>query len=497
MHPVARNALASVAQIVLSACAFFELYRFLMRHLTVEEIGVWSLVLAISFVGKITDFGLGGGVVRFVAYYFGRGATHIAAQTVGSAFVATALLVGMASCALYPLLVSLLPLVLDSPYYFEPAQELLPYALVTFWLASVSNVFLSALDGSQRIHFRAVLVTAATVVQLVAAYLIVPQSGLIGLGVISVIQSSFSLAMASVVVIAVFRQPGRTWVSWNRRRFRVLFRYGIGLQISVIGQLLFDPLIKVLLSKFGGLTMTGYYDMANRLVLQFRSIIIAAFQALVPYVAASRKTKSELSRTYQDAYRLLFYVAVPYFSLIAAGLPLLLTAWRGGFDEIFLAVAMLCVVSSTFNALTAPAYFVYVAVGQLRWTITSHVAIGLLTLVIGVLGGVVFGGFGVISAAALALIIGSFIVPFAFHREYAVPMPLLFPKESVPLALVCISGASALIWGGVTYQDDLMWFWNMVTALVLFLAGLVVCAWYHPGRTIIDRMIWQPNLRAK
>jgi hypothetical protein len=47
------------------------------------------------------------------------------------------------------------------------------------------------------------------------------------------------------------------------------------IQAITISQMLYDPITKGLLVKFGGLDLAGYYEMANRLVVQLRGFIVS------------------------------------------------------------------------------------------------------------------------------------------------------------------------------------------------------------------------------
>jgi O-antigen/teichoic acid export membrane protein len=49
--------------------------------------------------------------------------------------------------------------------------------------------------------------------------------------------------------------------------------------------MLYDPITKALLTKFGGLSLVGYYEMANKLIYQIRSLKVSANQILVPAFA--------------------------------------------------------------------------------------------------------------------------------------------------------------------------------------------------------------------
>ena len=79
---ISRNVIATITQVLISGAVFFVLYRYLYERLGVEQIGIWSLVLAATSISRIGDLGLSAGVVRFVAQAIGRRDTQRAADVI-------------------------------------------------------------------------------------------------------------------------------------------------------------------------------------------------------------------------------------------------------------------------------------------------------------------------------------------------------------------------------------------------------------------------------
>jgi len=493
LRRLSKNAIASVAQVVISAFILFELYRFLMRHLGVEQIGVWSLVMASTAIARLSEFGLGGGVVKFVAGDLGGQQTERATRTISMAVVAIAGVVGAACLALYPVLQVMLAKIVTDPVMLTPANALLPYALGALWLATLSNVFLSALDGCQRSDMRALVMVGAAVGQLLAAYAIVPKHGLLGLGPVQLVQSGLTLVASALFVAISLAQPARAWLGWDRKRFGELVRYGGAIQVAAVGQLLFEPTVKALLSLFGGLALTGYYEMANRMITQFRAVIVSAYQPLVPFVAAraggGSLTPIEMRNAYLYSYRLLVVLAIPYYALVGASLPIILTLWLGRFDSQFLTVGIICWVGWHLNTMAVPAYMLYLAIGRLRWTVWTQAAIGTLNIVLATFGGWLWGGLGVLVGAMTALGLGSYVTVVAFHREYRVPAHEFFPGGSTALAMVCLIGVGSLLslafaWDGQDHIPQALF-----VGIGLLSLATATLAWCHPMRTELVRRL--------
>jgi O-antigen/teichoic acid export membrane protein len=484
---VAINAASSVIQVVLSGIALFELYRFITRHLTIKELGVWSLVLASTAVGRLADMGLGGGVVKFVAQDLGRNDASSAVRTVVMSLVAMGGLIAAACLISYPVLTYALSKIVVETASLQTAWELVPYALTALFVSCLSGVVLSALDGCQRMDRRAITGTIGAIVQLIAAYVLVPRFGLRGLATGQIIQA---ITVFSVGLAFFLRHVGMIrlqWFVWDGTRFKAMLRYGTSFQVAAIGQLLFEAL----LSRFGGLELTGYYEMANRMLLQLRSVIVSAFQALVPYVAGNALRDEQLHDVYVKSYRLLLLIAVPYYSSIGVASPLILTLWLGRFDARFVFTGACCLAGWSVNTMNVPSYYLYLGIGRLRWAVLSHIVIGLLVAILGSVAGWLVGGVGVLLASAVALGLGSHVVSLAFQREHGVRMSEIMPLSSISFMLIGAMGAlvSTLVSLSMSSAHELALvtvYIGIVVAVLLFVLG-----WRNPTRKPFFRLLRQ------
>lgn len=478
---VARNSLYSVMQVAASAACLVVTYWLMMRWLSMAEIGLWSLIVGTSMVARLSELGLGGGVLRFVAGDLEAGDRRGAARTIGMAALAVLLLVSALAFALQPILQSYLSRLV--PTALQGAVDaLLPAALVGIVLGAVGNVFTSALDGAQRMGLRAAIQIGGSAAQLLLTTVLLPRFGLSGLGWVQVGQAVVVLIGGAAAVRLAIDQPVNSYMGFDRVRLRALVAYGGGLQISALAQLLFEPLVKVLLTTFSGLTLTGYFDVSNRIVLQFRSLIVAAYGAIVPHVAAHSGNQAvdpeQVRRIYRESFTILLFALFPYFSVVAAALPLALTVWKGAFDPVFVLVALLLVGTWTVNLVSLPAYLIFVGLGRLQWTIVSHVLIAVVTAVLGALGGYWFGGTAILFAATAAIAAGSALVLGAFVREFALP---LLPERAAPLLRGLALLASAVAASAAAATNSASWPVLMALPLVTGAAAIAVL-WTDPAR---------------
>ena len=434
---LARNSVSSVVQALVSALIVFELYRFLASRLSISEIGIWSLVLATTAAGRLGDLGVGAGIIKFVANDLARGDRKSAAGVVGLGLATVGVLVGILCIVLYPLLSRALGHLIRDPVPLAKAITLLPISILSLWISMQGVLTLSALDGCQRTDIRALITVSGSLVQLAAAYVFVPWMGLRGIAFAQLLQSGVVLLLGVSALAIQLEQSLTSWLSMRRTRWLELMRYGAGIQLATIGQMLFDPAVKGLLAAFGGLALTGYYELANRLIMQLRSFVVVGYQSLVAYVASSAVNGTQAANIYLRAHRLLVYMALPYYTLISIYLPIILYLWLGRFEGSFLFIAQWSLLGWVANTMVAPAYFLYLALGKTTWPVISQFVIGILNVVAGCVLGAIIGGNGVIIGAALALTVGSGVVAVAFCREYKLDVRDLLPRESRHLMALC------------------------------------------------------------
>ena len=496
------NALAAAANVLFSAVLLFALYRFLVREIGPESIGVWSLVMATAAAGRLGEFGLGGGAVKYVAHDLGAGDGAGAAGTVGMTLVLIAAMAGALCAALYPVATWLLARVLPPGEPLVQGLALLPWALGSLWLTSLANVFASSLDAMQRTPARAFTVVLAGTVQLVGAWLYVPRHGLPALGPLQVVQSLVFLASGSCITLWLLGDARRHLFRFSRPRLKELFRYGGGFQLIALSQLAFEPSVKWLLGAFGTLAQNGFFELANRAVSQLRLVIAAAYQMIVPAVAArigrDGADAGGTATAYLRAWRLLVLLMVPWYAAVACVLPAAFELWIGRHEPSMVRFGYFTLGGWVVNTFALPAFVIYLAIGKLRWSVTTQLTIGGLNLVLASIGGALAGGSGVVIGAMLALGLGSLVVIVAFHREFGIRARSLADRRvgALVLAGTC-AVAAALALRPAASEPDVR-YWVSLAAILLahaVLSGMIL--WRDPLRRELQaRLLPRTSRRA-
>ena len=431
------NVLSSGAQVALIGIIYFVLYRFLLKRLGVELLGVWSVVMATTSIANLVDFGVATSVVRFVALY-AKGEDNSFEKVkklifTGSLFLFSLFL--LLSLLFYPFAGFVMKHVIKNPAYLGIAIQIIPYSIMCLVINTVAGVYASVLDGLQKNYLRSIIYSSSAVLLIVMTFVLTPKYGLKGVVFAQVFQSLMTLVVSMVIVIKIVKYNPLRW-QWSRLVFKDIFSYGMKFQAISLAAMFNEPITKLLIAKFGGLQFTGYYEMANRLIMQIRGVIVNANQSLIPVLAKDHNkqdvdTKKDEPNSY--IYKLSF-LGVALISIICLGLPILLDnviakIWIGQPIAIFSSIMLVMSISMYINLLCAPSYFAFLAEGILNPILLSQIIIGVLNFLLGSILGHFFQGMGVVFGWLIAVIISTVILILQYHRINKVGFHFLMQGE--------------------------------------------------------------------
>ena len=477
------NAFLAAGQVVVLSVIFFILYRYLLETIGIEQLGIWSLVLATTSVTRISSLGLSeGGVVRFVGKYIGRNDDESVAGVIQTAALSTGVFVGLTLLVVYPFAGWLLSFMLHDRTLVL-ALAILPFGLLSLWLSVITSVFEAGLNGYQRVDLRSILVVGGGVFHLFLCFMLTPRYGLVGLAYAHICRAGALLIGSWLLLKRQLRILPVIPYQWNHDLFREMIRYCLQLQVVPVAQMLFDPITKVLLTKFGGLPIVGYYGMASGMISKLRALIGAANRVLIPAIANTQEKEPEYVQViYRKSCYSLAYITLPmYFTVMMCG-PIISDIWIGHYESIFVLYIIFLAVGWLLNSLTVPAYIVNLGIGEPFWNTAGHIIVGVMNGGLGLLLGNAYGEIGVVTAWTIALVVGSSAAPISYHIKHQIPFKYFLPKQNYQIIIA--SGMGLLVGLSVYYGLNHILSVSVVSGLsILMFATIVILPiWFHPMR---------------
>lgn len=399
----------SMMQSLTAMMCLFLTYRLLARAEGLESLGLWALLMAFGGLASTVDFSGVSALARFVARHDAEFPDHPLPL-----LVHTILLTGMGICLSFMLL-----LVLTADWWIiwfigaenlDPAKALLPWMVAIIVANTLALGVSSALDGVMRADLRAMIVTVAALLGLSGAALLIPHWGIAGLAAAQLVQQATVILAGWQLLRRRIAGLGYLPVRWSPAIVRQVMRYTIPLNIAGLLGLLFEPLVKYSVNRLGGTLAVGQFEIASRVAMQLRGLVLSALTPLIPvFASANSKHTAEAESRLLLSNRIVAAAAVAVACVSVAATPLLALLVIAEPDPEILRMNALLAIGWSMNLLSAPAYFIGQARAILRWNILSHAmlgaVIGLVALMLPASASALFICFAVSAGLMLAAVI--------------------------------------------------------------------------------------------
>lgn len=477
------NAAIAALQTLINGVVLFLLYRYLLRTIGEQDLGVWALVLATTSAAGLANLGIATSTIKFVSQAMAQNDPLRAIRIIQTSAISVAVILGIVLPLAYPFLHYLLERLIEPAIKIPAGLLILPYALASFWLNALAGVFQGCIDGLHRIDIRGFIVITTTLIYLALVYWLVPLYGLEGLAQAQVIQAALLLIISWFFLRNVMGGLPILPYRWTYQTFRTILGYSLNFQVISISQLLMEPITKALISRFAGVGTLAYFEMAQRMVFQLRALIATAHQAIVPTISAlQEQAPDKLAAIYRQSFQLLVFFVLPALPFFIVLTPFISYLWIGAYNAHFILFANLIFVGWFANLLANPAYFANLGTGHLKWNVVGHLVMGALNLVLGLVLGTWYGGTGIVVGFVISILAGSFVIPLAYHQKHGIKTKTLLDRSSLYLGLASVTGmALALI-----LKNYWIEYWSPLTlafaSTVLFCFCIAIPLWRHPLR---------------
>ena len=441
-HLILVNVISSGSQVLIIGVVYFFLYKILLKNLGIELLGVWSVVLSTSSLANLANFGVADSVIRFVALFTKDDKRDKMRKLI---FTASLFLFGLfliIGLIIFPFADLILRGVLPIKYLKE-GLLILPYSITCLILNAVNGVYASVLDGMQKNYLRTLIFSTSSIVLLATAFLLVPIYKLQGVAFAQVLQSFFTLISCLICVVFQTKYNPLKW-NWDKAIFKQIFSYGMKFQFVSLASMLNDPITKILLGKFGGMAFVGFYEMANRLLVQARGVIVSGTQSLIPVMINFSNNVAEIQVFYKKIFSNVLFFSIAAMGIIVVSGRLVSYFWIGQYQTAFYFSLLILSVSTLLNLTNAPAYFFNMAEGNLNVLIKQHVILGFSNAVFAYVLGYLFQGYGVILGWLIAILLGGIYILNSFNKDYSLKFKdilnlkdLLFTLWIIVIVVLC------------------------------------------------------------
>ena len=434
---VVKNASANLVRLAGAGVVALLLPPFLVRELSKDVYGAWSLLLQLTLYVSYFDFGIQTAVSRFVAHAEELGDEKQRDGVVSTAFFML-LVAALLGCALAVIIAWQLPNLFRQmpPSLYQPAQIALLFMGISFGLGLPVSVIHALFIGLQRNEIPAAVAIANKVAMAaLVAGVVLNHLGLAAMGA--------SVALANVLSCVGALIAWRAWAARVRIHFARVSRtyvrqiggYSASVVVWMVAMLMISGLDLGIVGIFD-YKMTAYYAIAATLTNFIAQAQGAIFSALLPAsaVLGARGDGERLGLMLASSTRYGMLI------LLAMALPLIVGGhwiirfWAGeDYAQHATTILQVLVTANVLRLCVLPYSTLLLGTGQQERVIISPVAEGIGNLLASIAGAFFFGAVGV----AIGTLIGS-LIGVALHFLYNMPRTALISIDRGRLLKECL-----------------------------------------------------------
>ena len=414
----------------MAAIAYIGIYVIVISKLGREQLGLWSIITALPTVISFLGTGVAGSLIKYIPTYQTSGQSNQVNQLVGNGLFFNFLLAAIITILALIFDKRLLHLMLGETRLTLELIHLFYLALCCFFINFLSSVFLSALDGLQKIPLKNKILMVSSIFFCVSAVLLIHGYQLKGLFIAQLLQSFLVFVFSAIALVRVnsFKFHYRMI---SLHYLRIFYTYGSKFQYISILNIIFEPATKYFLNRYFGLSAVGTFDLVNRVVGQLRTLMVNAIQVIVPFVTKSLKETDTISTIYQRSFRgAMLLCSILFGVLISGSFSLGYFFHKINIFEFQLMMGYL-VFGYMFNVLSTPAYAIRLAKGQLSFLLIAQALSTGLNILLFVLLGQAPSMLLVLFPTALAMAIPSIYLILSFGSTLSASFSFFNSKDSI------------------------------------------------------------------
>lgn len=456
-NPMRRNILFSGFNGGLNIIVFFIAYRLLIQKEGIEAVGLWSLTIgAVAFL-RIADVSGGNSLSRFLALpEIEKIKNASQAQLVDTVIIfSIGLFLIMGLLFAFPIYLILLRAL--EPQYHSILPSLLFMALILLVTTTTTNALAGAVDGVHRSDQRSMMMSGSLLLYLAASIMLIGPHGIIGLAIAQLIQQISDIIGLRMIMKRKIDGLRFFPMHLSPHILRAIIPYTMKLQINAIANLGFEPLLRFIINHFAGLTLLSIYDLAVKLTLQIRSLLIAASKPLIPNFASSMALNIAQIRKANNFFIIFAMLQVTGLTLMAPIIAWFLTIEDYAFFQWNLFFISL---GYGMNIACIPIYLYCQAKAFLFWNILGQLLIAIISIMIALILGV--SGYGYYSYLAIFIALGSASIIALLGNVRRLKIRL---KQIYSLPLILTSIIMTLFMSSIA-QDSALWSQGILQAIL-------------------------------
>lgn len=438
------NSTSGLLQFILTSILIFLSIPVFLNNLGDEQYGIFCTVSVIGSLTVFANLSLDAALVKFIAE---QGKCEESSYDI---LVTLILMTGMIfplSIGLYVFREFILLHVLNIPQeYYSVSVKLLLFLILSNAILLLGKVFTGILDAQQKVYLSNMALFFNSLIYWGGIIVVVLMGG--GLAEVGFVILLSSLAWFFLVLFLAFKEWGKIQTVDLRYNFKRIVKkqivYSGKIYTGGVIAFLFEPLTKILISNFIGVSAVGIYEIALKIKSQFMSVFMRLLYPLFPLIAQMKdmvRIKSVINRLAE----ILAYLVYPLFVILVFCMYPFVNWWLGGENiyVIYISVIVLSGVLLFFSIPVVPIYFFIRAKNHAGKEIYVQATNVIVNIMLFFLFYEKYGYYAVLLGNGFAYL-ATFVLCLYYQKKYLDTLPFSSRKGMlVLLAYVAIIGVCA------------------------------------------------------
>lgn len=411
-----KNSLSGVALSLINVMMLLIVIPIFISNLGLELYGVFALMMVIGNLNVFANLGLTNALIKFLAE---QGKTRESDLDIAiSVVILMVFLMPLVIVGLYFNQYVILTVLNVPSGYYDDAKWLYIYLVISNVLLILGQIPRAILDSAHKI-------VLTNILQLVYSFM---YWGLILIMVVFGYKLAevglAALLAASIWFLAVIYKACMFWgrlelngvIDDFIRIARKQLSYGSKICVGGMFGFFFEPLSKILVSNYFGMTEVAYLDIALRIKGQLYSIFGKLFYPLYPLISSMNDGK-KIKLLVTDVEQKTLVFVVPLICMAIFLTPPTLKLWLGFSDDIISNSTVIILCSFLLSVTVIPCYQFLMSKGHADKTLLIQLSLVLTNIVVFFIFKDVFLFYAVVVSNASAILVASLITLY-FQNKY-------------------------------------------------------------------------------
>lgn len=411
------NSISGVILLVITALLTFLCIPVFINKLGTELYGVFALVTVIGNLNIFTNIGLDAALTKFITE---QGQSEDSNKDIITSLLLSSSLVILISSLVFCFRFFLLREILHIPeMYVAQAENLMDLLLIANGILLIGQTFTSMLHSLQRIYLGNILQLIYSSIYWIGTIIVVSMGyGLPAVGIMMLIAAIIWLLLSICYSILYWGNIGVDYSSNDfKKHANKQIVFGLKVYTSGIISFFNEPLFKIIISHFFGMSVVAYYEIAIKVKNQINGIFHKMIIPLYPYIS-QLTDKNFIATLIKDLTKKIFLLTIPVCLMLLFTCHDIVTLWlQTNITYYSYFIIGIAVPFLLFSPPTIPIYLFLLAKGHPEKTIVfqSFTVIANMLLFISLYPFI--GLYSILAANALECL-GSFLLGVYYQYKY-------------------------------------------------------------------------------